>query len=41
MVKGYLENFLIQEGIPTSLINGESVLEHVGYTIGGKRQIGF
>jgi len=32
----FAENFLIQEGIPTSLINGESVLEHVGYTIGGK-----
>ena len=32
----FAENFLIQEGIPTSLINGKSVLEHVGYTIGGK-----
>ena len=35
------ENFLIQEGIPTSLINDQSVLEHVGYTIGGKDTVWF
>ncbi len=31
------ENFLIQEGVPTSLMHESSVLEHVGYTIGGKK----
>ena len=35
------ENFLIQEGIPTSLINDGSVMEPVGYTIGGKDSFWF
>ena len=29
------ENFLIQEGIPTNLNSDSSVIEPVGYTIGG------
>jgi glutamate--cysteine ligase len=35
------ENFLIQEGVPTSLIHESSVLEPVGYTIGGKKLFWF
>ncbi len=35
------ENFLIQEGVPTSLMHESSVLEPVGYTIGGKKLFWF
>jgi glutamate--cysteine ligase len=35
------ENFLIQEGIPTSLISDSSVIEPVGYTIGGRESFWF
>ncbi len=35
------EDFLIQEGIPTSLIEDDFVIEPVGYTIGGKKSFWF
>ncbi len=35
------ENFLIQEGVPTALKHESSVLEPVGYTIGGKKLFWF
>ena len=35
------ENFLIQEGVPTSLNSESSVIEPVGYTIGGRESVWF
>tara|TARA_Y100001968_G_scaffold321945_1_gene357219 strand:- start:550 stop:1740 length:1191 start_codon:yes stop_codon:yes gene_type:complete len=35
------ENFLIQEGVPTSLRSNSSILEPVGYSIGGKEMFWF
>ena len=35
------EDFLIQEGVPTSLIEADFVMEPVGYTIGGKKSFWF
>ena len=36
-----VENFLIQEGVPTSLRSNSSILEPVGYSIGGKEMFWF
>ncbi|RAH15678.1 MAG: hypothetical protein CMB56_002355 [Methanobacteriota archaeon] len=35
------QDFLIQEGIPTSLIQGDLVMEPVGYTIAGEKSFWF
>ena len=35
------ESFLIQEGVPTSLVDNSFVFEPVGYTIGGKKSFWF